>query len=198
MHVIIVKKDKKVIRDIVHRNCGPVGPYTDIKLVVYYQTPSTSKLVMVNNMSRDSSDLKATHVIYEFRCPIGDCARRPNSSYIGHTTTSLSRRITMHLQNGAPEKHVRQHHGRKLTRSMMVENTSIVARCPKKHKLATLKAAYIRDRDPAINRQMNMTGTLSLYDGRRLAPRIWLVWYSVHALTCVIVDCTWRYVPAQG
>ena len=120
---------------------------------------------MVNNMSRDSSDIQVSNVICEFRCPIGDCARRPNSSYIGHTTTSLSRRITLHLQNGAPEKHVRQHHGRKLTRSMMVENTSIIARCPKKHKLATLEAVHIRDRDPAINRQMNMTGTLSFMMG---------------------------------
>ena len=77
----------------------------------------------------------------------------------------------MHLQNGAPEKHVRLEHGSKLTRSMMVNNTSIIARCPKKHKLAILEAVFIRVRDPAINRQMNMTGTLSLYDGRPLAPR---------------------------
>ena len=146
-------------------------PYTDIKLIVYYQTPSTAKLVMTNNISRDTTDLKATNVIYEFRCPIGDCARRSNSSYIGYTTTTLSRRITMHLQNGAPEKHVRTVHGTNLTRSMMVNNTNIIARCSRKKKLTTLEAVYIRDRDPAINRQMDMRGTLSLVDGRPLAPR---------------------------
>ena len=166
------KKDEKVLRDIVHRNCLPVAPYGEIKLFVYYQTPSTSKLVMRNNTSRDTSDLKATNVIYEFQCPIGDCARRSNSSYIGYTTTTLSRRITMHLQNGAPEKHVRTAHNTRLTRSMMEDNTNIIARCQKKKKLIVLEAVYIRDRDPAINRQMDMRGTLSLYDGRPLAPRV--------------------------
>ena len=78
----------------------------------------------------------------------------------------------MHLQNGATEKHVRMNHSSTLTRSMMVDNTHIIARCTQKRKLAILEAVYIRDKDPAINRQMNMRGTLSLYDGRRLAPRV--------------------------
>ena len=165
------KKDEKVLRDIVRRNCLPVAPFNEVKLIVYYQNPSTSQLVMTNNLSRDVSDLKATNIIYEFKCPVGDCARHPHS-YIGHTTTSLSRRITMHLQSGAPEKHLRSNHGARLTRSMMVSNTSILARCPKRKKLSVLEAVYIRDRDPLINRQMDMRGTLSLYEGRPLAPRI--------------------------
>ena len=166
------KKDEKVLRSIVRRNCTPIGPFNEIKLTIYYQTPSTSKLVMTNNMSRDASDLKATNVVYEFQCPIGDCARRNNSSYISHTTTTFSRRMTMHLQNGAPERHVRFDHGTTLTRSMIVENTRIIARCPNRRRLATLEAVYIRDKDPAINRQMDMRGTLSLYDSRPLAPRV--------------------------
>ena len=165
------KKDEKVLRDIVYRNCTPVAPYDKIKLIIYYQAPSTSKLVMTNDLSRDACDLKATNVVYEFQCPLGDCARR-KCSYIGYTTTTLSRRITMHLQNGAPERHTRLSHDKPLTRSMMVSNTNIIARCPRKRKLAVLEAVFIRDRDPAINRQMDMRGTLSLYDGRPLAPRI--------------------------
>ena len=78
----------------------------------------------------------------------------------------------MHLQNGAPERHVRTKHNTTLTRSMMVDNTRIIARCSKKKKLTVLEAVYIRDRDPAINRQMDMRGTLSLYDGRPLAPKV--------------------------
>ena len=38
-------------------------------------------------------------------------------------------------------------------------------------KLMILEAVYIRDRDPLINRQMDMRGSLSLYDGRPLIPR---------------------------
>ena len=166
------KKDEKVLRDIVHRNCIPVQPINDIELIMYYQTPSTAKLVISNNIARDTSDLKATNIVYEFKCPVGDCARRNNSSYIGHTTTTLSRRITMHLQSGAPDKHVRTKHDIQLTRSMMTNNTSIIARCSNRKKLMILEAVYIRDRDPLINRQMNMRGTLSLYDGRPLVPRV--------------------------
>ena len=134
------KKDEKVLRDIVYRNCTPVAPYDRIKLIIYYQAPSTSKLVMTNDLSRDACDLKATNVVYEFQCPLGDCARR-KCSYIGYTTTTLSRRITMHLQNGAPERHTRLSHDKPLTRSMMVSNTNIIARCPRKKKTGCFRSS---------------------------------------------------------
>ena len=184
------KKDEKVLHDIVYKNCIPIRPHNDMKLIIYYQSPTTSKLIMTNNPSRDTTDLKATNVIYEFKCPIGDCARRNNASYIGHTTTTLSRRITMHLQNGAPEKHIRSNHSTTLTRSMMVNNTSIIARCSKKKKLMVLEAVYIKDRDPLINRQMNLRGTLSVYDGRPLVPRVW----QAHVL---FRPGTYRYQRSQ-
>ena len=77
----------------------------------------------------------------------------------------------MHLQNGAPDKHIKSTHNSSLTRNMMVENTSILTRCTNRKKLMVLEAVYIRDRDPLINRQMDMRGTLSLHDGRPLLPR---------------------------
>ena len=64
------RSDEKVLRSIVRRNCTPVQPYNEVKLVIYYQSPSTSKLIMMNNPSRDTSDLKATNIIYEFHCPL--------------------------------------------------------------------------------------------------------------------------------
>ena len=153
------------------KNCPPVKPQDKVKLMVYYRSLSVSNLVLQNNRYRDTSSLKATDVVHEFQCPLGDCARRNHSSYIGHTTTTLSRRTTMHLQNGAPEKHVRTKHNSDLTRKMMVDHTTILARCSNKKKLAILEAVLIRDKDPAINRQLDMRGTLLLYDGRPLAPR---------------------------
>ena len=85
---------------------------------------------------------------------------------------------------GFGERHTRTNHDTTLTRSMMVNNTNIIARCSKKKKLAILEAVYIRDRDPAINRQMDMRGTLSLCDGRPLAPR---VWKCIYVMRCVIM-----------
>ena len=166
------KKDEKILRDIVSKNCIPTKADDKIKLIIFYKNPSISNLVMSNNLSKDTSALKATNIVYEYQCPLGDCARRNNSSYIGHTTTTLSRRITMHLQNGAPDKHTQTNHNTRLTRSMLVENTSIIAKCTNRKKLMVLEAVCIRDRDPLINRQMDMRGTLSLHDGRPLLPRV--------------------------
>ena len=123
------KADEKALRDIIARNCIPSDPETNLRLIIYYKSPKTSNLVMNNNLSKDTSVLKASNVVYEFKCTAGDCARRSNSTYIGYTTTSLSRRLTMHLQTGAPKQHMRATHNSSLTRSILVENTSIIATC---------------------------------------------------------------------
>ena len=116
--------------------------------------------------------LKMTNVVYEIKCPFGECARQPNSSYIGYTTTTLSRRITMHLQEGAPKHHVLTKHQIHLPRHVMVDNTCVLAKNSNKRKLKVLEAVYIRDKDPNINRQSNMRGTIWLCDGQPLAPRV--------------------------
>ena len=166
------KAEEKALRDIVSKNCTAVRPSDEIKLTIYYQSPRVSSLIMNNNMSKESSKLKATNVIYEFKCPFGECAHQTNSSYIGHTTTTLSRRITMHLQDGAPKQHVRAKHHETLTRSTMVENTNILVKNSNRRKLKVLEAVYIRDKDPLINRQSNMIGTIWLCDSKPLVPRL--------------------------
>ena len=166
------KSDEKAIRNIVNQNCIPTNPNHHIKLIIYCKTPKVAQLIMKNNLSGEKSLLKMTNIVYEFKCPIGDCAHRPNNSYIGHTTTTLSRRMTMHLQDGAPRRHMRSAHGRTLTRTHLVDNTTVLARCGHKARLKVLEAVHIRDKDPTINRQMNMRGTLWLCDGQPLAPRM--------------------------
>ena len=76
----------------------------------------------------------------------------------------------MHLQTGAPKQHMRATHNSDLTRSMVVEvdNTPILAKCSDVNRLRVLEAVYIRDKDPAINRQMHVRGTLLLCDGEPL------------------------------
>ena len=165
-------KDEKVLRDIVNRNCRARQEEDSIQLIIFYRSPKISTLVMKNNLSQDQSKLKSTNVVYQFNCPAGDCAHRYNCCYVGHTTTSLSRRLSMHLQDGAPEKHLRRSHNSELTRKMLVDNTAILARCNNKKKLQVLEAVYIRDIDPSINRQMNLCSSLSLYDSSPLGARL--------------------------
>ena len=166
------KTEEKAIRDIVTRNCIPSNNSDTIRLTIYYKSPRVSNLVMCNNLSRDNSLLKATNIVYEYKCQIGECAHRRNSSYIGHTTTTLSRRMTMHLQSGGPMTHTVTDHGRRLQRSDLENNTKILTKCPQYRKLKILEAVYIRDKDPSINRQLDMRGTLWLCDGQPLEARI--------------------------
>ena len=165
------KKDEKVLKDIVRRNCVPTKQNEKIALKIYYKSARVSNLLMKNNLSADSSPLSSTNVVYVFKCPLGDCAHRRNASYIGHTVTTLSRRITMHRQDGAPLRHLRQEHGEALTRQLMVSNTSILARCNNRTRLKVMEAVLIRDLDPIINRQHNMRGALTLYDSVPITAR---------------------------
>ena len=165
------KTDEKVLRSIVLRHCRPVTPGDQLRLTIYYQNHTTRSLLMTNNPTRDTSMLKQTNVIYKYKCQIGDCALRPNCSYIGLTTTSLSRRLTMHVQNGGPKTHTETHHGRRLTRQDMTQNTTIIDKCADARRLHVLEAVYIRDLDPMINRQVNARGTLVLYEGPPIGPR---------------------------
>ena len=46
-----------------------------------------------------------------------------NNIYIGLTTTTLSRRLTMHLASGGPKQHALENHNLTLTRDDLVNNT---------------------------------------------------------------------------
>ena len=49
-----------------------------------------------------------------------------SSNYIGSTTTTLSRRLTMHLANGAIKDLQLARHNSNLTRNNIVRNTVII------------------------------------------------------------------------
>ena len=51
----------------------------------------------MKNKPDTSPTLKLTNVIYNFNCSFEDCRLQPNVNYIGYTTTTLSRRLTMHI-----------------------------------------------------------------------------------------------------
>ena len=159
------KMDEKVLRKIIQNNCVPTSSEDKLKLNIYYRTPTTAGMIMANNSTRDHSKLKQANVVYFYKCNKGDCALLPKSGYVGLTTTSLSRRITMHLQNGGPRTHTERYHDTPLTRKDMTENTKILAVTSDKRRLTVLEAVFIRELGPPINLQENARGTLQLYDG---------------------------------
>ena len=74
-------------------------------------------------------------------------------SYIGYTTTTLSRRLTMHLASGAIKSHFAGCHSRQLTRNDLTENTTIMRWDRDINRLQIAEALLILASTPIINRQ---------------------------------------------
>jgi len=72
---------------------------------------------------------------------------------MGITTTSLSRRITMHLQNGAIKSHFQEHHNSQPTRECLVQNITILNRVKDKRRLTIAEALLIKENKPELNTQ---------------------------------------------
>ena len=110
------------------------------------------------------------------------------SSYIGNTTTSLSRRLTTHLQNGSIKNHTRDSHNTTLTRDMLVDNTIILDSAPDVTKLHYLEAIYINLYKPYINVQGGV-GTITLPSDRVvLIPTIEWLWVFVCVYIYICMD----------
>ena len=161
------RQEEKALKTIINRNIKVRNPSDKLQLTIHYKNASTKSLILRNNPSNDPSPLKRTNVIYHYRCQKGDCALLANNGYIGQTTTTLSRRITMHLQHGGILTHnVNYHPEDRLTRKDITDNITILAQEKDTRRLQVLEAIHIRKIDPTINRQVNASGVLQLYDCR--------------------------------
>ena len=155
------KVDERVLRNIINSNVSCINKDTKIQLITYYNSRKVSNLIM-SNSEKVGSKLKHANVVYKFKCPNVDCRLR-NMSYIGMTTTTLSRRITMHLQDGAIKQHFDNVHPREITRKILTENTEIMTVCNDRRRLPILEALYIREYSPALNKQVKSCLMLALF-----------------------------------
>ena len=157
------KVDERVLKDIIKRNTKCSQENIDLTLCIYYKNQKTSNLLMRNNLN-PNKELKCTNVIYKFTCPHEDCLLRSNVTYVGNTATTFSRRLTMHLANGAIKHHMASEHNTILTRDQLTENTAIVKRVPDINRLQIAEAILIMITKPIINRQdTGLSGTLRLF-----------------------------------
>ena len=111
---------------------------------------------MKNNLSPKVRDLARTNLVYDFRCIVDECAHQQNRSevtYSGHTTCTLSKRLTFHLQNGAIKKHFIEMHGRKPTRNEIVQMMKARYYINDFQRLETIEALIILQEEPVLNRQ---------------------------------------------
>ena len=68
-------------------------------------------------------------------------------------TATLSRRLTMHLSNGAIKEHQLARHQSNLTRDNVVGNTMILQKHSDTIRLFIREGLLIQFRDPNLNRQ---------------------------------------------
>ena len=103
------KPDEKILKSLIHRNILSTDPNKIIKLI-YYNKFKTSNLVIKNNSSTTIGILQKTNIIYQFKWPLGDCISENDNTYVGLTSTTLSRRLTMHLSDtSSMAQHLKKH-----------------------------------------------------------------------------------------
>ena len=95
-----------------------------------------------------------TNILYMFKCLVGDCVSKENNAYIGFTTTTLSRQLTMNLNDSSPiALHLKTHSIPKSKfRKILEENTTIMAHEIDKLRLQIPEALHIKTNKPKINR----------------------------------------------
>ena len=158
------KIDERMIKSIIYNNTKCIDPNKKLNLLIYYKNPKTANFIMKNNLLPPPPVLQQTNVIYKFVCPM------PHSQaveYIGFTQTKLSRRLTLHGQNGSIYRHFQESHNCKPTREQLTQNTTIIARDTDRHRLTIKEALLILHNAPLINKQFdNFTNTLKLQSHR--------------------------------
>ena len=109
-------------------------------------------LVTKNNQSPPLPALKRTNLVCEYTCKDDGCERQHNS-YIGMTSTTLSRRLTMHKQSGSIKNHSYDDHDKVLTREMLDSRTKILRLEHDLRRLIVFEALIILEKKPALNIQ---------------------------------------------
>ena len=80
------------------------------------------------------------------------------------TATTLSRRLTLHLQSGAPNDHTRRYHSTTLTHEVIVAITNVLMAEQDQYRLPILEAAFIQCLKPTIkNQHTGIQRTLTLH-----------------------------------
>lgn len=147
------KEDEFVLNKIIKKHVKPVDNNATIRLLIYYKNFRSRQLLIKNSPCTKTSPTQQSHLIYQFTCPHEDC-KLLKSSYIGLTTTTLSRRLTHHLQDGAPLLHFQNNHNQQLKRKTIEENTSVLIKEKDYRRLIVLESLYIYNYKPILNRQV--------------------------------------------
>ena len=97
--------------------------------------------------------LQKTNVIYQFKCLLRECISKNNNIYIGLTSTTLSRRLTMHLfDTSSIAQHLKKHFCSTTELQKILTENTILEHQNNKQKLQIVEALHIRNIQPKLNR----------------------------------------------
>ena len=117
-----------MLKTLIQKNVLSTDPTKKVRLIIYYNKFKTSNLIISNNTSLSTELLDRTNIRYVFKCHLGDCLSKENNANVGLTTTTLSRRLTMHLHDSnSIALHLKTYSIPKLKlQKILVENTTII------------------------------------------------------------------------
>ena len=121
---------------------------------------------MKNNLSPPLPQHLKTNIVYSFKCPFAH-SNVHEYEYIGLTSTTLENRLRNHTYRGSIKEHILHEHNTSVTKTQLIENTSILAHAENRHKLFIKEALLILQKSPIINCQYdNFCNVLKLYKSR--------------------------------
>ena len=164
------KEESAALRGIINRGVIPEAPYKKIQLRIYSKPNLVSSMVMKNSTAPRLPKAECTNVVYKFSCPEEMC-KSPIQDYIGHTRTTIRRRMTAHRNQGAIHQHFVDVHDRKPTLTELIENTQVIHRESNFSRLLIAEAVSIRIQKPTLNKQQEADNILPS-NRRRRAARI--------------------------
>ena len=99
------KLDEQAITNIIKTHIKPIEKRKQIKLIIYYTKFTVSNLIAKNRNNSAKIHLNQTNVVYEFICLFREYLLKNRiNTYIGYTTTTLSRRLINHLSENCTVK----------------------------------------------------------------------------------------------
>ena len=148
------RQEAGALRRIISEGVTPKAPYEKVSLRVFSRPNLVASLIMKNSTAPTVQKESKTGVVYKFRCPEEVC-KPLDSSYVGHTMTTLRRRLQAHRNNGAIHQHFIDVHDKKPPLEELIENTDIIHRENNYGRLVIAEAVSINQQKPTLNVQIS-------------------------------------------
>lgn len=157
--------EERIIKEIVTKNTKCIAENEKLRVIFYYKNKKTAQSVIKNSPKFEENPLDVANVIYKFECNFVTC----KSQYVGHTRTSLRKRINAHSYKGSIFNHYEEVHNEKPDKKTLYEQTSIIEKENDYQKLTVKEALIIHEKSPKINVQWdNFQATLRLYKNKNI------------------------------